>query len=248
MPTSSASQDLTLISHPLCPYVQRAVIALTEKAVPFTRIDIDLAHKPDWFLALSPLGKTPVLRVGDRPIFESAVIVEYLEETAPNPLHPANPLDRARHRGWVEFASTVLNGIAGLYNARAAAAFTAAARALHERFHQTEAALGKGPWFAGERFSLVDAAFAPVFRYFDVLDRVGDFTILTDLPKIAAWRAALANRPSVQAAAPADYPARLVRFFAARPSHLAALVAKRPDLLAGLRPDKMHESLDVPRL
>jgi len=54
-----------LISHKLCPYVQRAVIALTEKGVAFERIDVDLANKPDWFLRLSPLGKTPVLQVGD---------------------------------------------------------------------------------------------------------------------------------------------------------------------------------------
>ena len=57
------SQKLTLISHKLCPYVQRAVIALTEKGVPFERIDIDLANKPDWFLKISPLGKVPVLVV-----------------------------------------------------------------------------------------------------------------------------------------------------------------------------------------
>jgi glutathione S-transferase len=69
---------LKLLSHKLCPYVQRAVIALTEKGVGYERIDIDLANKPDWFLALSPLGKTPVLQVGDKVIFESAVILEYL--------------------------------------------------------------------------------------------------------------------------------------------------------------------------
>ena len=57
---------LKLISHKLCPYVQRAVIALTEKGVPFERIDIDLANKPDWFLKISPLGKVPVLLVGPR--------------------------------------------------------------------------------------------------------------------------------------------------------------------------------------
>ncbi|MGG6499047.1 UNVERIFIED_CONTAM: glutathione S-transferase family protein, partial [Bacteroidetes bacterium 56_B9] len=79
-------------SHKLCPYVQRAVIALTEKGVPFERIDIDLDNKPDWFLAVSPLGKTPVLLVGDQPIFESAVILEYLEDTQPKPLHPADAL------------------------------------------------------------------------------------------------------------------------------------------------------------
>src|SRR5262245_57375095 len=86
------SAPLKLISHKLCPYVQRAVIALTEKGVPFERIDIDLANKPDWFLKISPLGKTPVLQVGDRAIFESAVILEYLEDTQSPALHPADPL------------------------------------------------------------------------------------------------------------------------------------------------------------
>src|SRR5712691_3578454 len=96
--------SLTLISHDLCPYVQRAVIALAEKGVAFERIDIDLGNKPDWFLALSPLGKVPLLRVGAAVIFESAVIVEYLEETQPNPLHPSDPLERARHRATIELS------------------------------------------------------------------------------------------------------------------------------------------------
>src|ERR1700704_5402602 len=116
---------LKLISHQLCPYVQRAVIALTEKGVAFERIDIDLSSKPDWFLGISPLGKTPVLQVGDKAIFESAVILEYLEETQPKPLHPADPLTRAEHRGWIEFGSTILNDIAGVYAAQDEATFNA---------------------------------------------------------------------------------------------------------------------------
>src|SRR5689334_21396789 len=111
-------QELTLISHKLCPYVQRAVIALTEKAVPFERVDVDLSNKPDWFTAISPLGKTPVLKVGERAIFESSVILEYLEETQPNPCHPADALTRAEHRAWMEFGSSILNDIAGFYSAR----------------------------------------------------------------------------------------------------------------------------------
>ena len=231
---------LTLISHPLCPYVQRAAIALTEKAVPFRRVDVDLAAKPDWFLALSPLGKTPVLKVGETPVFESAVILEYLEETAANPLHPADLLQRAHHRGWIEFASVVLNGIAGLYNARDREAFETAVGLLRDRFRQVEAALGRGPWFAGASFGLVDAAFAPVFRYFDVLDRIGDFGILADAPRIAAWRAALAARPSVKMAVAPDYPARLRDFFARRGSHLSSLMA--------IERGGRHESLDAARL
>src|SRR5690348_11900156 len=111
------SAPLKLISHKLCPYVQRAVIALTEKAVAFERIDVDLANKTGWFVAISPLGKTPVLQVGHIPIFESAVILEYLEETQPHQLHPSDPLSRADHRAWIEFGSAVLNDIAGFYAA-----------------------------------------------------------------------------------------------------------------------------------
>jgi glutathione S-transferase len=125
---------LKLISHKLCPYVQRAVIALTEKGVSFERIDIDLANKPDWFRAISPLGKTPVLQVGDVPIFESAVILEYLEETEPKPLHPADPLTRAEHRAWIEFGSTVLADIAGFYTVPDEAIFKARTSQLEQRF------------------------------------------------------------------------------------------------------------------
>lgn len=214
---------LKLISHKLCPYVQRAVIALTEKGVPFERVDIDLSNKPDWFLALSPLGKTPVLLVGDVPIFESAVILEYLEDTQPKPLHPADPLRRAEHRGWIEFGSAVLSDIAGFYAAPDQATFNAKTLQLEQRFARLEARVAAAPWFDGENFSLVDAVFGPVFRYFDVFDEIADFGILADKPKLVRWRKALAARPSVRAAVSADYPALLRAFIERRNSWLSGL-------------------------
>jgi glutathione S-transferase len=217
--------DLTLISHRLCPYVQRAVIALTEKAVPFERIDVDLAAKPAWFTALSPLGKTPVLRVGDVAIFESAVILEYLEETQPTPLHPSDPLARAEHRSWIEFASATLNDIWGFYTAPDETAFAAKTKALIDKFALLEHRLDRGRYFAGDKFSLVDAAFGPVFRYFDVFDRVGGFGILADKPRVAAWREALAARPSVRGAVARDYEERLWTFLLGRKSFLSSLMA-----------------------
>jgi len=218
---------LKLISHKLCPYVQRAVIALTEKGVAFERIDIDLANKPDWFLAISPLGKTPVLQVGDAAIFESAVILEYLEETQLSPLHPADALIRAEHRAWIEFGSTVLNDIAGFYAAPDEATFKAKTAQLEQRFARLETRVAAAPWFDGESFSLVDAVFGPVFRYFDVFDEIADFGILNGKPKLARWRKALAARPSVRSAVRSDYPALLRDFLDRRNSWLSGLQARR---------------------
>jgi len=217
IPTAPQAADrLVLVSHALCPYVQRAVIALTEKGVPFERIDIDLAHKPAWFLAFSPLGKTPVLLVprGGRfePVFESAVICDYLDDTIEPRLHPADPLDRARHRAWIEVASATLNQIWQFYTAKDATALEARRRELVDRFAQLDAALGAGPWFAGEQFCLVDAAFAPVFRYFEVFDTFFDAQVFAHAPKVRRWAAALAQRPSVRAAVSAAYPQALRDF------------------------------------
>ena len=218
---------LVLVSHALCPYVQRAAIVLREKDVRFDRIDIDLARKPAWFLALSPLGKTPVLLVprgtGFEPLFESAVICDFLDETIEPRLHPADALERARHRAWIEVASATLNQIWQFYTARDAAALEARRRELAERFAQVDAALGAGPWFAGEGFSLVDAAFAPVFRYFEVFDGFFDAQVMTAAPRVRRWAAALAQRASVRDAVAHDYAPALRAFVERQQGELARL-------------------------
>lgn len=222
------SAPLLLVSHPLCPYVQRVAIVLAEKGLPFERRDIDLAAKPAWFLRLSPLGKTPVLQVGeDTAIFESAVICEYLEDTALPRLHPANALLRARHRAWMEFGSALLNAIAGFYSAGDEEKLRLSAADIRRRFEQLEAALDCEPFFSGADFSIVDAVFGPVFRYFDLFDELegaADFSFWSGLPKLQRWRAHLAQRPSVLAAVGPDYPSRLRSFVLARGSALSKRV------------------------
>ncbi len=215
---------LHLMSHKLCPYVQRAVISLTEKGVPFKRTMIDLANKPNWFNDISPLGKTPVLKAADTAIFESSVILEYLEDTQPNPLHPKGPLERAHNRAWIEFSSATLNDIGGFYNAKDKGLFADKTKALSDKFARLEAELGDGPYFNGGKFSLVDAAFAPVFRYFNVFDMIQDFGILVDKPKVQAWRKTLQDRPSVFSAVDIDYNALLLAFLKKRGSYLSKTI------------------------
>ncbi|MCP1844765.1 glutathione S-transferase [Bradyrhizobium sp. USDA 4524] len=222
---------LKLISHKLCPYVQRAVIALREKGVPFERIDIDLASKPDWFLKISPLGKVPVLVVTrddgkEVALFESNVICEYIEETQGGAkLHPQDPLARAEHRAWMEFGSAILGDLWGLETATDAAAFESKRQAVAAKFARVEAALGAGPFFADQNFSLVDAVFAPIFRYFDLFDQLTDLAVFTHTPKLRAWRSALAQRPSVRSAVSPDYPALLHAFLVGHRAHMLKLAA-----------------------
>lgn len=232
-PGSLVTDKLVLVSHHLCPYVQRAAISLAEKDVPFERLTIDLANKPAWFKAISPLGKVPLLRVQqngeETAIFESAVILEFLEETLANPLHPADPLARARHRAWIEFGSAILNAIGRLYSAPTEAAFLAESQGLSAMFDrlELELAIGRaGPWFAGQRFSLVDAVYGPIFRYLDAFDRIDDFRILKGKSLVEAWRKELRERKSVKNAVAPDYPQRLHAFLQAKGSHLSKLIRR----------------------
>lgn len=220
--------DLVLVSHHLCPCVQRARIVLAEKSIDHELKVIDLANKPAWFTRISPLGKVPVLITDGRPLFESAVIVEYLDEITPGSLHPDDPYERARNRSWTEFASATLDEVAGFYNASSDSALLNKAESLRSRFARVESVLGRGRFFVGERFSMVDAAFAPLFRYFEVIENHSKLRFFTQTPKVSRWRSALRSRPSVKGAVDDDYHERLLHFFLDRNSSLGKLIEHSP--------------------
>lgn len=223
--------ELKLVSHHLCPYVQRAVITLLEKEIPHQRTYIDLSNKPDWFRQISPLGKVPLLKVGDEVLFESAVICEYLDEITPGSLHPTDPLAKAKHRAWIEFGSSILNTIAGFYNAATEEAFEQKRRDLVDKFAWVERHWQGNGYFAGDRFLLVDAVYGPIFRYFDVFDAIADFKVFVNTPNVRGWRQALQARSSIQQAVTGDYPERLLMFLIQRHSYLSDLVHSKTDYL-----------------
>ncbi|TCM36018.1 glutathione S-transferase [Novosphingobium sp. ST904] len=141
------NSSLTLISHPLCPFVQRVAIVLQEKNIPFEQIQIDLNNKPNWLLAISPAGKVPLLKVErdqDRPVvlFESMAICEYLEEVySDHPVHPTDPLTRAQHRAWIEFSSAMLMDAWGYLNAVDETVATNKAADFRKKLERFEAVL-----------------------------------------------------------------------------------------------------------
>ena len=199
---------------------------LVRQSVAINGIDGIALTKLDVLDGLKTLKICVGYKVDGEVLFESAAICDYLDETIAPRLHPADPVRRAQHRAWIEFASQLLNDIGGLYTAPDELTFERRAGDIEAKLARLEATLGRhdGPYFSGPDFSLVDAAFAPAFRYFDVFERFIDLGVFADKPDLRAWRRVLAERPSVAAAVAPDYPARLEAFLRSRGSHLSRLM------------------------
>lgn len=205
---------LTLVSFDACPFVQRAAILLQEQGRAYDISYIDLRNKPDWFLAISPAGKVPVLKVDDTPIFESAVILEYLDETAEaGRLLPADPLARARQRMWISLVSTIMAKAWQLQAATEEPKVRALADELRGHFEELARQLPDGgPYWGGETYTMVDAAVAPILQRLTWAERLEPtLGLFEGLPKVDAWRTALLARPSTTASIVPDLEARSAR-------------------------------------
>jgi len=149
-----------IISFGICPFVQRSIITMNYKKVPYEVKYIDLANKPDWFLKISPTGKVPVLETENGVIFESAVINEYVDEVSNGSLLPSDPYKRAQERAYIELSSAV---IWSYFNTAIASNEESYLKSKIELENNLVSLLSKfnGPFFRGKEFSLVDAAAIP---------------------------------------------------------------------------------------
>jgi len=196
-----------LVSFKTCPWVQRAAIVLREKKVEFEFRHIEPDNRPDWFLAISPHKKVPVLRVDDRvSLFESSAIAEFLDETVAPRLHPEDPVTRAVNRAWTDYVPTFAESVTGCAYADTEADYKKAIERIPVPFERLERALekqGSGPLFNGAAYSLVDAAYAPFLQRYFFLDRIRPLGHIEKFPRLKAWAEALMRRPSTHSF-PAD--------------------------------------------
>lgn len=199
--------NLELISFKLCPFVQRSVITLKHKGVPFKITHIDLSNPPDWFHALSPFGKVPVLRVdGEEVVFESAVINEFLDEITAGSLLPIDPLQRAKNRSWIAFGGSCLMDLSGIIHAQSKQAFEEKREVLRTELDWLERTFGDGPYFNGSALSLVDFAYAPFFMRADLMKLCENLYPSAQCPQLARWSEALLALPAVQESVVPDFP------------------------------------------
>jgi len=185
------------------------VIVLRAKEIPFEVTYIDLTRKPDWFLAISPHGKVPVLRVDDQPLFESNAIAEYLEEAEAPHLHPQDLIARARNRAWTDFLTTFTGGLSGIYYAPDQHDRDKRMAVARQRLGKLEEALGErgndGPFFNGPQISLVDAGYAPFLQRFLYVDQWLETNLLEEFPRVNAWARALVESEVVKGSVPENF-------------------------------------------
>ncbi|KAI0777317.1 hypothetical protein BD413DRAFT_175854 [Trametes elegans] len=115
-------ERITLYTAKICPFAQRTEIALAEAKAQYTRFEIDLQNKPDWYASkVNPASKVPAIAYGgpevppDQPspesvkLAESLVLVEFVADLFPESgILPADPVKRAQARFFIEGVSSKL--------------------------------------------------------------------------------------------------------------------------------------------
>jgi len=203
---------LKLISFTICPYVQRAMIVLNEKNIPFDIEYIDLSAPPPWFYDVSPLEKVPVLLVDEKPLFESMVICDYLDEITPNSLYPSDTFEKALNRSWIEFGNDILDTTFNFLHENDVKKFNHLKETLIDRFEILEEEMPEGEYYNGADFSIIDAVYAPLFLYLEQIEKYKDYGLFADAPNVKAWGQRLLQRPSVINSVPESYQADITAY------------------------------------
>ena len=199
-------------------------MALIEKNIPYEKQEVDLQNRPEWFVKDAPLGKVPLLYLGDKVLFESIVICEYIEEAFPqNPLHPKTAVEKALHRAWMEFSSGILAAGFGIMFAQNQEQFDIKKAELAAKLAILDKHLKFSPYFDGEKFSLVDICFASVFKPLAFIDN--KFTLeIFDLHKnVASYVEGVVTRGSLHKVLPKNYEEIFKAFLERKKSHLLTM-------------------------
>lgn len=218
------TDKITLAKSKFSPYAHRVEMVLIEKNIPYEVKEVDLANRPDWFVKDAPLGKVPLLYAGNKVLFESIVICEYLEEAfAQNPLHPKDLAEKAWHRGWMEFSNAILSAVFGVMFAKNQEEFDVKKADVVAKIAILDKHLKFNPYFDGEKFSLVDVCLASSLKPLTYIDNKFTLEVFDLYKNAAAYAEGVVTRGSLHKALPSDYDEIFKLFLERRKSHLLTM-------------------------
>ena len=192
-------KGLQLLDFWVSPFGQRCRIALAEKGLPYEYLEQDLGNKSELLLRSNPVHKKiPVLLHDGRPVCESLIIVQYIDEAFPAEpgLLPADPYARAQARFWAAYSDKVYELGTRLWKLKGEARAQARAELLQVLTH-LDGQLGDREFFGGEEFGFVDVAIVPFVPWLPSYERYGEFRVEEAAPRLAAWGRRCAERESV---------------------------------------------------
>ena len=187
------------------PYARKVRIILAEKQLPCELRETDIKNKSDELLRLSPIGKVPILVEDDLVLWDSTQIVEYLDETYPEPaFYPSDRAERLRCRQGEELADTLMDTVVGLWFQKQKSTPDAADQAklqqlLDRLLHFLNQRLSGNPYLFGENWSAIDVSALCALGYYSL--RFGtDWQ--AQYPHLKTWFEALHQRESVRSTMP----------------------------------------------
>ncbi|CAI9784309.1 unnamed protein product [Fraxinus pennsylvanica] len=193
--------EVILLNYWMSMFGARVRIALEEKGLNYEYREEDLQNKSPLLLQMNPVHKKiPVLIHNGKPICESNIIVQYIDEfwNDKAPLLPSDPYEKAQARFWADYIDKKLYDSGGKitwYKNKEDA--EEGKKELLEIFKALEGALGDKPYFGGENFGYVDISLIGFYMRFHAYETIANFSIEAERPKLMAWVKRCLERKSV---------------------------------------------------
>ncbi|KAE9592036.1 hypothetical protein Lal_00038298 [Lupinus albus] len=217
-------KEVKLLGATGSPFVCRVIIALKLKGIDYEFIEENMSNKSDLLIKYNPIyKKIPVLVHNEKPISESLVIVEYIDEVwKGNPILPIEPYNRALARFWSKFIDDKC-----VFSAWKAV-FTLDEKEREKNVEESYEALQilenelKDKFFGGEEFGFVDIAAIFIAFWIPIVQEIGGLKLFTSekFPKLYKWSQEFLNEPLIKENLPSREP--LFNLFKSRYESLAA--------------------------
>ncbi|GKV19491.1 hypothetical protein SLEP1_g29746 [Rubroshorea leprosula] len=185
--------DVKLLGTWPSPFSYRVIWALKLKGIPYEYIEQDLLNKSPLLLQSNPVHKKiPVLIHGGKPIAESIIILQYIEEKWPqNPLLPSDPHEKAVARFWVKFADEKSLSIWKVFRFSGEEQEKGLKESLEmlEIIEEHAPGLGQKKFFGGDKIGMVDLALGLVAHWMGAIEEVTGVQIMEagKFPRLEAW-------------------------------------------------------------
>ncbi|XP_061371519.1 probable glutathione S-transferase [Gastrolobium bilobum] len=202
------ADEVILLNFWLSPYGMRVQIALEEKGIKYEYKEEDMSNKSPLLLQMNPIHKKiPVLIHNGKPICESLLAVEYIDEVwkDQSPLLPSDPHQRAQARFWANYIDNKVYEVALKLWKTKGEEKEAAMKELLECLKLLEEKLGDKLYFGGDKFGLVDVALVPLFCWLYTYNFSAILISEAEYPNIIAWAKRCTQRESVSKSFPEEH-------------------------------------------